>query len=84
MSAIYLQHTYDPSFYYGRDRWVVGRQRARRFLHTHEAISFCLEQEIRFAQVHVCFGPGAADVLIAVSSDMAVAHGVPEEELGWV
>ena len=84
MSAIYIQHSHDPSFYYGADRWVLGRQRARRFPHTRDAISFCVEKELKFAQVHVCFGPGAADVLIAITSDMAVAHGAPDEAGLWV
>ena len=79
MSAIYIQHSHDPSFYYGADRWVLGRQRARKFPHTRDAITFCVEKELKFAQVHVCFGPGTADVLIAITSDMAVAHRTPDE-----
>jgi hypothetical protein len=84
MSAIYIQHTHDPSFYYGTDRWVLGRQGARCFSHAHDAISFCVDRELKHAQVHVCFGPGAADVLIPVTSDMPVAHGSQDEAGVWV
>jgi hypothetical protein len=83
MSAIYIQHVNDPSYYYGDDRWVLGRKRARQFAQTHDAISFCIDRELGFAQVHVCFGPGAADVLIPVTSDMPVAHGSSAETGVW-
>jgi len=73
MSAIYIQHAQNPSFFYGHDRWVIGRRRARRFSHTRDAIAFCCERDLEHAQVHVSFGPGAADVLIPVTADMAVA-----------
>jgi hypothetical protein len=83
MSAIYIQHVHDSSFYYGADRWVVGRHGARRFPRAHDAISFCHDHELKDAQVHVCFGPGAADVLIPVSNDMPVAPGSSGDAGVW-
>ena len=83
MSAIYIQDSDDPSFYYGQDHWVRGRQSARQFSDAHAAISFCVDQELKHAQVHVCFGPGAADVLIPVTSDMPLAHGSSDDPGVW-
>jgi hypothetical protein len=82
MSAIYLQHAENQSFYYGKDRWVMGKARARRFAHAHDAISFCAERDLAPAQVHVCFGPGAADVIIPVTAEMAVAPA-PADSVVW-
>jgi hypothetical protein len=83
MSAIYVQHAHNPSFFYGADRWVVGRRWARRFSHAQAALSFCAERDIHHAQVHVSFGPGAADVLIPVPPDITVAPSPPLETAGW-
>jgi hypothetical protein len=83
MSAFYIQHANDSSLYYGVDRWVRGRQRARQFADAHDAICFGVDREINEAQVHVCFGPGAADVLIPIRSDMPVAHGSPDGAGVW-
>jgi hypothetical protein len=81
MSAIYIQHTENRSFYYGTDRWVLGRNGARCFAHAHDAISFCAERELAHAQVHVCFGPGTADVIIPVTPDMLVAPAWPTDSV---
>ena len=78
MSAIYIQHTHNPFYYYGGDRWMLGRERARQFSDTRAAIAFCLENNVVYAQVHVCFGPGAANVVIPVTRDMRVAPAPPE------
>src|ERR1051325_694412 len=82
VSAIYVQHTHNRSYYYGENRWTLGRERARRFADTREAITFCLDQGLAYAQVHVSFGPGAADVLIPVTRDMPVASA-PTEAVVW-
>lgn len=82
MSAIYIQHAHNRSFYYGTDRWVIGRKRARRFCHTQEAIAFCVAQDLEHAQVHVSFGPGAADVLIPIPAEAPVAPASPIETVG--
>lgn len=83
MSAIYVQHAHNPSFFYGQDRWVIGRRWARKFSHAQAALSFCAERDIMHAQVHVSFGPGAADVLIPVQQDALLAPPPPLEAVGW-
>ncbi len=79
MSAIYIQHSQNSAFYYGGDRWVLGRAPARAFNSTHEAIAFSLENDLVYAQVRVCFGPGAADIVVPVHREMQVAAGSPSE-----
>ena len=83
MSAIYIQHAENRSYYYGTDRWVLGRKGARLFAHAHDAISFCAERELVHAQVHVCFGPGSADVIIPITPDMPVAAAFPSDASAW-
>jgi hypothetical protein len=83
MSAIYIQHSHNPAFYYGGDRWVLGRNTARCFRRTHEAIAFCLENNLSYAQVRVCFGPGAADTVVPVTRDMAVAPASVPDGVVW-
>ena len=83
MSAIYIQHTSDSTLYYGRDTWVRARQRARQFADAHDAIFFCVDRDLKEAQVHVCFGPGAADVMIPITNDMPVAHGSTDDLGAW-
>jgi len=78
MSAIYIQHSHNPAFFYGEDRWILDRNRARCFARTHEAISFCQQRELSYAQVRVCFGSGAADVVVPVPREMLVAAGSPD------
>ena len=83
MSAIYVQHSRNPSFYYGDDRWVLGRTGARCFNGTHEAIAFCLKNNVSYAQVCVCFGAGAVDTLVPVTRDMQVAAVSPPDAVVW-
>jgi hypothetical protein len=83
MSAIYIQHARNPAYFYGQDRWVLGLQSARRFATTHEAIAYCLEHDVIYAHVRVCFGPGTADVTIPVSRDMAVATRANADFVVW-
>ena len=83
MSAIYIQHSQNPAFYYGGDRWVLGRNTARCFNATHEAIAFCAERNISYAQVRVCFGGGAADTLVPVTRDMQVAAASVPDGVVW-
>jgi hypothetical protein len=83
MSAIYVQHSQNPAFFYGQDRWVLGRTAARRFPRTHDAIAFSLENDLSYAQVRICFGPGAADVVVPVARDMIVAAASPPDAVVW-
>jgi hypothetical protein len=83
MSAIYIQHSHNQAFYYGENRWVLGRNAARCFGGTHEAIAFCLENSLSYAQVRVCFGPGAADTVVPVTRDMQVAAVSPPDAVVW-
>jgi hypothetical protein len=83
MSAIYIQHSQNHAYFYGEDRWVLGRKRARRFARTHEALAFALDRDLVYAQVRVCFGPGAADVVIPVERNMAVAAAHPTGSAVW-
>jgi hypothetical protein len=83
MSAIYIQHSHNHAFYYGENRWVLGRNAARCFGATHEAITFCLENNLSYAQVRVCFGPGAADTVVPVARDMQVAAVSPPDAVVW-
>jgi hypothetical protein len=77
----------DTKFFVAQDRgWTPHAGEARDFHNSLSAVTFCLQNEMKRAQVVMRFNtPGTPDVVIQVSADGEAARnrtsGKPNEEI---